>query len=256
VPLTLADGVYRVRSEIGELQQFNWSDYQIVTDLNVAAQEMSSVAGALTKFDNLVLTPGANGAQQEAFLNVEIDEVKACKYFQGTLFDLEYMDWRDVQVGTSTGSIPQIYYLKTSTREMTPQSTTTSDIVSVPILPGGAFYTVLGVWPIPPEPANIHVWYSYFHPQMQYPSDPCEIPRRFLKGWAAGCIARCLRIEKAHAEADIYEAQFASYTEQYRIYASRQRNANKPARYGTQRSPWQNNPSSSVIVVDPYSGQG
>lgn len=254
--LCLKDGMYYVRTEIGELEQFNWSDNQIIFDLNNSAQDMCSVAGELTKFQNVVLSLNGVNGTQEAPLDEEVDMVKGVKYFSGQLFDLEPHDWQSLQVGASTGSIPRWYYLKTGTRELTPQSTGTSDIVEEPIgptMPGGdKFRTVIGVWPIPPEPANIHVWYSYFHPYMQDPGDPCLVARRFLRGWAAGAIARCLRIEKAHAEAQMYEAIHAEETEKYRVWASRQRQSQKPARYGIVVEPWRQNASSSVILVDPF----
>ena len=258
--LRLKDGVYQVRTEIGELDPFNWSDYQIVNDLNFSAQSMCSTAGTLTKYQAVQLELNSTNGTQEAALDIEIDAVKGCKYFSGQLFDLEPHDWQSLQVGASTGSIPRWYYLKTSTRELTPQSTGTSNIVSYPIGPGmptGETYrTVIGVWPIPPEPAQISLWYSYYHPYMQDPTDPCEIPPKFINAWAAGAIARCLRIEKAHAEADKYQQIHDAGAEAYRIYASRQRQTQKPARYGMVIEPWRQNASSSVILVDPTPTMG
>lgn len=336
MPLSLKDAVYQVRKSIGELDPYNWSDYQIVTDLNVGARKMCSVAGALTGFSNLVLQqqqinqtanipnvstlvtlplavqtftivnnsnstilyfnpngPATTSNQpvppnnsytysnttistfyvlgsaasgtysiqaasgiQEVALPVEIDEVKACKYFSGQLFDLEFHDWKQLQVGASAGAIPCYYYIKTDTLELTPQSTNTSDIIDIPLNPntplGQVYRSVLGVWPIPPTPANVHVWYSYFHPFMTDPTDPCSIPVRFLEGWAAYAIASCLEIEKAIPEADRYKAKFEAATEEYRIYASKQKQGDKPARYGMGTEPWRRNASSSVIFIDPY----
>jgi hypothetical protein len=258
--LRLKDGVYQVRSEIGELEEFNWTDYQIINDLNFSAQAMCSAAGTLTKYQSVQLLQAVDQTTQigvqEAALDIEIDKVKGCKYFSGQLFDLEPHDWQSLQVGASTGSIPRWYYLKTSTRELTPQSTGTSNIVDIPLspmMPGGdVFRTVIGVWPIPPEPANISLWYSYYHPYMQDPTDPCEIPPKFIKGWVAGAIARCLRIEKAHAEAQMYEQIHEAEMEKYRIYAGSQRQVQKPPRYGMVIEPWRQNASSSVILVDPF----
>jgi hypothetical protein len=256
MPLCLKDGFYYVRSEIGELEQFNWSDDQIIFDLNNVAQEMCSIAGELTKYQNLELVVNGDEGTQEAALDVEIDQVKACKYFSGQLFDLEPHDWQSLQIGAATGSIPRWYYLKTGTRELTPQSTATSDIVEIPLgpnMPGGeTFRTVLGVWPIPPEPAEIHIWYSYFHPWMQSPTDVCLIARKYLPTWAYGVIARCMRIEKAYEEAEYYNAKYEKGKEEYRIWASKQRQGQKPARYGVIVEPWRQNASSSVILVDPY----
>lgn len=252
--LSLKDGVYAVRTQLGELQEFLWSDDQIIFDLNHAARRMCSVAGDLTKFENLTLGTTASGAQ-EAALDLEIDKVKSCKYFAGQLFSLEPHDWKSIQTGNSTGSIPMWYYLKTGTRDMTPQSIATSDIVDVPLSPnsplGDVYRTVLGVWPVPPQPATIHVWYSYIHRWMQDPLDACAIPDQFLYGWAAAVIARCLQIQKSYGEAETFLAQADAETEKYRQYAASQRQQDKSARYGTIIEPWRQNASSSVIFVDP-----
>lgn len=252
--LSLKDGVYYVRTELGELEEFLWSDDQIVFDLNHSARKMCSVAGDLTKFQNLTLGLTTAGAQ-EAPLDYEVDRVKACKYFAGQEFPLEYRDWKDLQVGNATGSIPLAYYLKTSTRDMTPQSMATSDIVDIPIGPGtplGEVYrTVLGVWPVPPQPATIHVWYSYVHKWMEDPTDPCAVPDMFLAGWCAPVIARCLRMQKAHAESANYMALGDTEVEKYRLWASAQRQQDRAARYGTSVAPWRQSASSSVIFVDP-----
>jgi hypothetical protein len=195
---------------------------------------------------------------QEAALDVEVDMVKSCKYFSGQLYDLEYHDWKSLQTGASTGSIPLYYYMKTDTHDLTPQSTNSSNIIDIPIGAannplGQAYRTVLGVWPIPPTPAQIEVWYSYIHPWMRDPTDMCEIPAMFMWGWCCGAIAKCLRIEKAIAEAQEYEAIFAQYCEKFRIYAGKQKQADRPARYGaTNQDPWRRSASSSVILIDQF----
>lgn len=253
--LRLKDIVYQVRSEIGELQEFNWSDYQIITDTNNIVQEMTSIAGTLTKFEKLTIPGAANGSYQEVELDVQVDKVKNCKYWSGQLFDLKPGSWKKLQSGSFVGGIPEYYYLKTSTRQLTPQTADTNNITAIDIQGGPLstdYRTVLGVWPIIATPAQIQVWYSYYHPLMTDPTDPCEIPNRFLRGIAAGVIERCLRIEKAHDEADRYRQTFDEITEKYRIYASAQRQQDKPARYGLNDSDWRNNPSSSVVVVDPF----
>lgn len=255
MPLSLKDGVYRVRTEIGELDEWSTSNQQIITDLNFAAKEMCSEAQELTKYENLTLAAVEDGGTQEAALELEVDQVKAVKYFSGQLFDLEPHEWETLQIGASSGSIPLWYYIKTATRDLTPQSTDTSDILQIPIptpsVGGGGYYTVIGVWPIPPEPAEIHVWYSYFHKYMDSPTSICAVPFRFLEGWASYAIARYLRTEKAMGEAELAMAKYKAAKEEYRIYASRQRNARKPARYGMVQEPWRQSASSSVIFVDP-----
>jgi hypothetical protein len=258
VPLCLKDAVYQVRKTIGELQAFNWSDFQIVADLNYGAREMCSVAGSLTRYQQLSLSLNATTGTQEVALDVEVDGVKACKYFSGQLFNLQYHDWKGLQIGAATGSIPLYYYLKTETRQLTPQASGTSNIAMTNIGPGSplgeVYRTVLGVWPIPPNPAQIHAWYSYFHNWMSDPTDPCAIPSRFLWPWACYAIAKCKRMEQAIGEAQEYEGQFEAGKEQYRIYMGKQKQQDKPARYGMQDDLWRRNPSSSVVIVDPNSG--
>jgi len=202
---------------------------------------------------------GSNGIQ-EAALDSELDEVKAVKYFFGQVFPLQFGDWKELQNGASTGSIPLYYYLKVGTRELTPQITGTSDIEEIPIGPqsplGEVYNTVLGVWPIPPEPSNIHVWYSYWHPFMQDPTDFCAVTPNYLWPWACGAIARAILIEKGAAEAAQYDAIYQKGMADYKAYMSRHKNGDSPARYGMNMNPFTRNPSSSVIIVDPYSGRG
>jgi hypothetical protein len=256
--LTLGDGVYYVRSEIGEPEQYNWSDYQIIKDLNYSAKKMCSIGQTLTGFANITLSlsNSTTVGSQEAFLPANVDQVKAVKYFMGQLFDLEYKDWKELQQGAIVGSIPRWYYTKTGTKSITPQVPSTSDIQQIPlnpVVPGGAGYReVIGVWPIPPNPSVIHVWYSAFHGYMSDPDDICEIPERFMEGWAAYAIARCKRIENAHSEAQMYSMQFEKTCEDYRMYASTHRQSDSPARYGTIVQPWRQSASSSVVVVDPF----
>jgi hypothetical protein len=220
---------------------------------------MSSIATTLTKFENITLQlvqTADNIGLQEAALDPNIDQIKSVKYFMGQLFDLVPHDWKTLQEGSVVGSIPLYYYTKTSTKSLTPQVPTTTDIQQIPINPqipqGSPFSQVIGVWPIPPNPSQLHVWYSYFHPWMDEPWSACEIPDRFLEGWAAYAIARCKRIENAHSESQMYVTAFDKACEDYRIYASTRRQSDKPARYGSAIEPWRRNPSSSVVVVDPF----
>lgn len=200
----------------------------------------------------------ANGLQ-EAALDPDLDLVKSVKYFMGQVYPLEPMDWQSLQVGAAVGSIPLYYYIKTSTRTLTPQSMGSSQIITIPIGPGNptgeTFREVMGVWPIPPSPGTLNVWYSYQHPWMSKPLDPCAIPDRFLKAWASYAVAESLDIEKAVPEADRRMGMFEAGCENYRIYMGKQRQADRPARYGRPQQPWRRNPSSSVVFIDPLSGQ-
>lgn len=255
--MCLRDAVYHVRSEIGELQEFNWSDFQIIKDLNDDAKAMCSDAQSLTRYDDLLMS--SVGAYQEAALDVEIDKVKDCKYFLGGLYDLYPREFNQLQTGNSVGSQPIYYYLKTGTKDLTPQDTD-GDITRTPIqaqnFGGTAFYTVLGIWPKVTTDANIHVWYSYFHPYMQDPTDICMIPPHFFKDWCSGAIARCLRIENDAVRAATYEAKFDKGKDAYRVWAASQRRGNQTAQYGKSIEPWRRNASSSVIFVDPNPTMG
>lgn len=252
--LTLKDGVYHVRTEIGELEEFYWSDNQIIFDLNHAARRMCNTAGNLTKYQAVQLSINGDGSQ-EAPLDEEVNTVKACSYFSGQLFDLEPHDWKSLQTGAAVGSIPRWYYLKTDTLQLTPQNTGTSNISEYPIGPnnpfGTTYRTVVGVWPIPPEPAELHVWYSYIHRWMQDPLDPCAVYENYLEAWASYAIARCYRMQKAYAEAQEFMDKFVSGEEAFRVWQGKQRNSDQPARYGITSDPWRQSASSSVIFVDP-----
>lgn len=255
------DVVFKVRSKLGELNQSYWSDDQIEMDINTGAQDMCSVAGSLTRYQNLVLSQttiaGTQIGIQEVALDVEIDEIKAVKYFSGQLFDLQFHEWDSLQIGASTGSIPIYFYIKTDSNELTPQSTGTSDIIDLPIGPGspfGATYRdIIGVWPIPPEPANIHVWYSYMHRTMVDPTDPCAVPRRWLDTLVAYAVREGLLNEKAYGEAQLWDTKYQTGREEYRVWASRQRNGSSFPSYGAaQDLPWRRSASSSVILVDQF----
>jgi hypothetical protein len=253
--LRAKDGYFKVRSKLGELNQSYWSDKQILMDLNIAARAMCSTAQSLTKYSAVQLQLNASNGTQEAPLPLDIDEVKSVKYFSGQLYSLEFHDWDSLQTGASTGSIPRYFYIKTDTTQLTPQNTGTSNIQNIPIGPqgplGDEYRQVLGVWPIPPIPAQISVWYSYLHKWMQDPTDPCAIPYQFIDGWVAYVLREALRIEKAYDEAMIYDTMYKEVLAEYKIYAAKQRNGSKFAQYGVDQSPWRQDASSSVILVNP-----
>jgi hypothetical protein len=78
----------------------------------------------------------------------------------------------------------------------------------------------------------------------------------YILQWAAYAISQCLEIEKAVPEADRWMNKFEAGCEEYRIYMSKQKQSDKPARYGVDEEWWKRNPSSSIIVVSPYSSMG
>jgi hypothetical protein len=259
--LRLKDAFFKVRSLLGELNQSYWSDQQIIMDLNTAARDMCSTAQTLTQEQDIALEQttleGTQTGLQEAALIVDIDEIKSCKYFSGQLYDLEYHDWDTLQLGASTGSIPLYFYIKTDTRQLTPQSTATSQILNIPIASdqlGDQYRQVIGVWPIPPEPATLSVWYSYLHRWMATPTDPCALPYQFLDGWVAYGVGQSLLIEKAYDEAATWMATYEKRKEAYRVFATRGRQGTKAASYGTQVPPWRRDASSSVIILSPTGG--
>jgi hypothetical protein len=249
--LTLRDGHYFTRSMVGELEQFRWSDAFINFSLNNRAQDFCLPAGLSTWFYNVPLAAGS----QEGPLPIDLDQVRAVKFFAGQLFPLQYKDWDELQTGAFTGSIPLWFYIKTDTTQLTPQQIG-SDIAVIDLLPanpqGGDYRQVIGVWPILEATGNIHVWYTAYHPLMTEPQSKCMIPRPFLDGWAAGAIADCLRIEKAYSEADIWEARFAMRKEAYRVYAQTHKQVSQEMRYGYDEAPWRDSASSSVILIDQF----
>lgn len=249
MPLTLRDGVYHVRTAIGELQQARWSDAQIIYDLNTAAQEMCSVANLVTGFSNVQYSIEA----QEAALPVEVDQIKAVKYYSGQLFDLVPSDFQTLQTGSFTGSIPLYYYIKTATQVLTPQ-VDSGDIEETDLNPanpqGLDFKTVIGIWPIPQTAGQIHCWYAAYHPVMSKPLDPCAVPRRFIQPWAAYAISRCWRIAQNVDMANDYTALYEKGKEDMRIWAMTHNQVSRPAKYGMQDAPWRQSASSSVILVD------
>jgi hypothetical protein len=249
MPLTLRDGVFFVRTTIGELEERRWSDAQIIFDLNIAAQEMCSVANELTDYQEIQLPTGI----QEGPLDIEVDQIKAVKFFSGQLYVLEPSSWQQLQTGAFTGSIPYWFYTKTATLQLTPQ-TNSSNIQESDLLPnlpaGQNFRTVVGCWPIPATAGVLQVWYSYFHSPMSNPQDVCAIPRKFLQGWASYAIAHCKRIESAYAEAADWTTLYEKEKEEYRVYAMTHKQTARPARYGMILEPWRQSASSSVILVD------
>jgi hypothetical protein len=262
--LTLRDAHYLVRTQIGELEQFRWTDSFINFSLNYRAAEFYLPSGLSTFFVNVPLTSTASGGQ-EGVLPVQLDSIKDVKYFSGQLFPLEYIDWQEVQQGSATGSIPLYYYVKTDANQMTPMAAT-SDIVPTDLFPqqGGADYQqIIGVWPIIPTGGTgvvgsqqVHVWYSAYHPILVEPQSRSPIPRAFLQGWASGTIADCLSAEKMFGEAQPYQAFFDRRKEEYRIYATKHKNSNKTLKYGANTPPWRRSASSSIIIVDPTPTMG
>jgi len=251
MPLTLRDGHYFVRATIGELEQFRWSDAFINFSLNNRAQEFLSAGGSTTQYTNVPLGQGIYG--QEGPLPIDVDQVKAVKWYAGQLYPLEYRDWDIIQSGSFTGSIPFWFYIKTDVTQLTPQ-TISSNIVETdltPALPQGYNYRqVIGVWPQPSAAGELQVFHSAYHPLMTEPQSISPIPKMFLDGWAAGTIADCLRIEKAYEESAYWDAQFLKRKEDYRIYSYTHRQVSRPMRYGAPEAPWRTSASSSIILVD------
>lgn len=249
MPLNLQSGVYHVRTAIGELQENRWSDAQIVYDLNTSAQEMCSVANLITGFANVPY----DASLQEAVLPVEMDQIKAVKYFAGQLYDLEPSNFQTLQSGSYTGSIPLWFYVKTATKVLTPQ-VDTSDIQLYDLEPsnpaGQDYRTVIGIWPIPSIAGEIHCWYDEFHKVMANPLDTCAVPRRFLSAWAAYAISRCWEIMRDWEGAERYKAIYEKGKEEMRIWAQTKNQHARPTKYGMDEAPWRQSASSSVILVD------
>lgn len=259
--LRLKDAFFKVRSLLGELNQSYWSDMQIIMDLNTAARDMCSTAQTLTQEQDIQLEyttlEGTQTGLQEAALVVDIDEIKSVKYFSGQLYDLEYHDWSSLQTGASTGSLPIYFYVKTSTLQLTPQSTGTSQILNIPIAQGAlgdVYRDVIGCWPIPPNPATLNVFYSYLHKWMSVPTDPCSIPYQFLDGWYSYAVGQSLLIEKSYDEAATWMATYEKRKQAFKEYAARNKQGTKAPSYGNQGEPWRRNASSSVIIISPTGG--
>lgn len=257
MPLTLKDAHYYTRQMLRELKPRRWSNNFVNFVLNARAADFCLPAGSTTWFINVPLGQGVFG--QEGPLPIDLDAVKSAKFFSGQLYPLEFKDWDELQTGAYTGSIPYWYYIKTDTKQLTPQ-VAGSDIqvtdLSPSISPGATFQQVIGVWPIPAAAGQIHVWYSGYHPQLNEPSSQSPIPRAFLMGWAAGAIADCLRNESAFAEADKWETFYTQKKEEYRVYCQRQKQITTPATYGKSQMPWRDSASSSIILVDQNSTMG
>jgi hypothetical protein len=257
--VTLAAGMTDVRTQIGELDPYNWTDETLINWLNQAARNMCSAAQNLTSFD----TPGVLAGSQEAYLDYELDRVKVISWFMGQVYPLEYKPYKRLQTGAYSGAQPLWYYIKQDTKQLSGQ-TNSSNIVGqeqAPNLPlGSNFGTAIGLWPIPQISGNLYAWYSYWHPPMQNELDPCAVEPPFFEAWTAYAKYKAYESDEDYVTADRFQKIYLNGLKEYRIYGSKQKTAS-PARWGVDLPPWRQSASSSVILVDqdptmsgPYGG--
>jgi hypothetical protein len=251
----LIDGVYGVRTKLGEQNPNYWSTEDIIYDLNWGLKEMCSAAQNL---ETAIQFPWPNVAGttnpiQEAPLRPWVDQILSVAIYAGQLFQLQYMEATDVQVATRVGNIPLGFYTRTDTREEVPQGAgaTTGDLSVIPI-PGQAtdFQTVLGLWPVPSSNYDTTVTCTKFHPWVTNPTTPLGIPDQFMQGLIAYGVARAKEKESAFDESAYYDKIYQMYKQKMIDYYINHKQLRTFPQYGGTSWPSLARGSSSIIFVD------
>lgn len=255
--LTLRDGVYKVRTMLGELVENYWYTNDIIQDLNFAAIDMCSEAQNLETY--FTSTYPAN--TQEVACPAWMDKIMAVAVYSGQLFQLECAeDPTDVQVASRCGGTPSVFYTKIGAPSMSPQGTpsnTTSSIVEVPLLKPpevNDMSTILGLWQIPSDDIPVHIWCTRHHPFQTKPMDPIYIPSRFVQAWIAYAIARGKEKESMLDEAQYWQGIFDTGKKAMTDFFIMRNQLKTPPTYGNGGGALFGRGSSSVIFVDQSPG--
>ena len=222
--MNLRDGVYAVRTKIGEMIPNLWSDDEIIEELNVSARRMCSAAQYLQSFSTfstheMVMPDGTTQFAQEYVLPIDVDQIIGAAYFAGTLFPLIPCPRESVQLGGKVGGIPWYFYEKKQTKFLT-QQTNNGNIQVTPLSPNsnGDAKTVIGLYPVPQSVLPIYIWYLEWHPNLKNAFDEVQIPDRFKQGWIGYAVARMKEKESAIAESQYWDAIHDKYTQEFVDY--------------------------------------
>lgn len=204
--MNLRDGLIAVRNKIGEIVPQFWSDEDLVADLNVSARRMCSAAQYLQSFATFNTTTDANGnSAQEYILPKDVDQITGAAYYSGVVYPLTPVAREAIQLGGLVQGIPFYFYIKKTTKVLTPQIST--GIISQPISGNeGDARTVIGLYPIPNSPLPVYIWYQQWHPDLEHTYDEVQIPDRFKLPWVAYAVARAKEKEDDITSAQYYDS--------------------------------------------------
>ena len=243
----LWQGVLRVRQALNELQPWLFSDDEIVAVLNESARRMCSAAQFLNGFSTFTTTPNF----QEYVLPADVDQITMVSYLSGVLFPIAIVPRESIQIGGKVGGIPFWGYVSKQTRVLTPQNNN-AGLDQIPLNPndGGDSRTVLGLYPIPNGELPVYIHYLMWHPQMVNPEDICQIPDRFMQGWASYAIARMKEKQSAFDEAAYFDAQHDRYMQEFVDYMTTNgQEITAPQYQNRSLSPYFLKGASTVLVV-------
>ena len=218
--MNLLDGIFSVRNKLGELEPNLWSDYEITIELSTSARRMCSAAQYLQSFVTFNSTVDAAGNwAQEYILPLDVDQIIGAAYFSGVIFPLLPAPRESLQLGGKVGGIPWYFYVKKTTKVLTPQLQNAT-IALQPISPniGQNSRTVIGLNPIPNSEIPIYIWYQQWHPDLKELTDEVQIPDRFKNGWIAYAVARCKEKESGYQEAQYWDAIHDKQTQEFIDY--------------------------------------
>jgi hypothetical protein len=189
--------------------------------------------------------------QQEYALPIDLDQIIGMSYFLGTVFPINPVDRAGVQLGGHVGGIPWYFYIKMSSRTLTPQINDGS-IAMIPLAGelSNEYRTIIGLYPIPQSGIPVYLWYIEVHPTLKNPMDYVAIPDRFALAWYSYAIARLKEKEGALTDAAYWQKLHDEGCEEFVQWAMDNNQQLVPVTYGNKPLP----PtflrgSSSVIVV-------
>lgn len=254
--MNLRDGVLWCRLQLTELRAHFYSDTEIIIHLNDAAQKMTSAAQCNNGFVTFTTRQiGGDGDDsdvwaQEYVLPLDVDQITGVSYVAGNIFPLVPAKRENLQLGSYVGGIPIYFYEKKNTRILTQQ--VANGIHEYPIAPtlGPDPRTTIGLWPVPQQATPIYVWYIGYHPTMQNPFDPVNIPPRFKKAWCAYAMARLKEKEGALTDASYWDTIHENGTQEFIEWQITNGQEISMPSYSTERYPQGFlRGASSVIVV-------
>lgn len=256
--VALRDIVFDIRELLGEQIPNFWNPVTIIADINEALNDVCSYCQNLETIIQFPwpTVPGSTILAQEAMLPVGLDNIIWCGYFSGQFFQLNPLADDSVLVANRVQGIPVGFYTRTDTQQILTQgggnNTGDMQITSANPFPGMSsdYFTALGFWPIPNQQLNTTIMATRFHPAVKDPLDRCGIPLRFKQSVVSFVMEKALRKQRAHDEANIYQAKYEKVREQMNNYYITNKQLKGGPEYGGTLWPTLARGSSSVIFID------
>lgn len=198
-----------VRRAIDEITPNFWTDAEINAWLNEGAKLMCMSAQPLQATHQFMTV--AN--KQEYPLPPDVDEIINVSIAAGgSVRNMQLVDPRYVQIGTSSTGAPESCYLRTLAQHLTDHAANNLQINQVNTLDPTTHAMVLGLYPVPGAAYPVTVQYFSRHFEMVGDAAVSPVPPEFHRGIIAFAVSLAKEKDGAYAEAKIYEQRFFDYS--------------------------------------------